>query len=1299
MSFVLRPPDEVVPLTQRLRGIGRTRRFALVAAGMLTLVAAVGVALAVMGTLDAWLHLASGVRAVGLLAILGLAGTMYVRNVRRPSQESVEPVAVAQFIEAKFPEFNDVLASAASFEGSDDGRTAAKFRRAAVRRAERMTNRHDLAGVVPTGRVWRSLAAALGTILLLGILILPDVGRAGVAAVRLFDPFGDHPWPPKTRIELTGPPVLLAKGDPYPVRFVVRGVPPADAVLSVKLVGGQPNEERLPLVRENEAGAVVTHTLLPDRVTRDFEFRVTANDADTGWHAVTVAAPPRLTLLDGRPSPQVKLTYQPYTNQRPTELPDGSGGIETVSGTRVTLKAAADRRIVRAVLRYEGDLAAVRVANDLACLAGTNPLLAPVAPMVSEHFATDIPVSVNGPDGRFLSADFDPPLSGLYSLRFTDEAGLTGVQKLDVRTFPDPAPVVALIRPTPSLDTLLLVPTATVTVRARADDRTYAVKKLSLEYRVNDGPFVEVPLADAAGVGLVVPGARPQPPDLEAGRPFPLAAFRRPDGKPPADGDTITLRAAATDWDDYTLAKPPGRSGEVEIRVMSEESLTAFLQKELAAMRPELSRATATQKEAADKTQQAKKATTPDGKLTPQGQDKLTQAEQAQRQARNQLADPRDGLRAKAEKLRDTAKANNLQKSPATQRAEAVARNLADLEDKHLPEIEQQLSAARLGDPKAAPEALAKAEKNQQAVVEKLTAAAEELEQWAAAAEVRGDARQLKDQVAKTAAEAKQTADRLPTGLTPDQLPPQDRAALEKLGSSLEKAAEQAGKLISKADRVAEEKRSEAAAAQKAADAKAAEAQQAAADAKAKPDGSAEQKAADAKANALAAEAAALKDAAAKATAEADTLEKAAKDAGRQAIADDLRKAAEAQKNNRSGEAAANAKSATDRLQKMTDELSERKDDVDELAKKRKDAANRVDQLADRQDELAKKANQANEMPDGDVKADAMQKLAAEQEQLRKETEQLSRKLDREGATDAAEQLRRAAKEMEQARDQLAEGQDPKAKPDEALERLEEAKQELEKPHPEQKDQLDREQREEFLQQFKTFLEKQTAAVAESERLTKAAVQAKKWERPLQASLSSLGDREKALAKEVRKFADDKTKEAKVFDTMLRQAADQMDKAAERVAERKADVVLADPAAFDAESETAADETTRRPMRAALRRLEQIVNSLKEDEKKKGGAQPMPMGGGAGQPMPMAGGGPMGPRGIPPLAQLKALRDWQAETNERTAAFAKDHPDREKLTDDDKDELQEIEQAQKDIAGLLDEILPLLQEQLGGGPP
>ncbi|HSQ58668.1 MAG TPA: hypothetical protein VLM40_23305, partial [Gemmata sp.] len=64
---------------------------------------------------------------------------------------------------------------------------------------------------------------------------------------------------------------------------------------------------------------------------------------------------------------------------------------------------------------------------------------------------------------------------------------------------------------------------------------------------------------------------------------------------------------------------------------------------------------------------------------------------------------------------------------------------------------------------------------------------------------------------------------------------------------------------------------------------------------------------------------------------------------------------------------------------------------------------------------------------------------------------------------------------------------------------------------------------------------------------------------------------------------------------------------------------------------------------------------------------------------------------VPPMAQLKVLRSLQAELNQRTVEFAKLHPDPGKLSEEERDELKELETAQREVADLFEEIAKLFQ--------
>jgi hypothetical protein len=131
--------------------------------------------------------------------------------------------------------------------------------------------------------------------------------------------------------------------------------------------------------------------------------------------------------------------------------------------------------------------------------------------------------------------------------------------------------------------------------------------------------------------------------------------------------------------------------------------------------------------------------------------------------------------------------------------------------------------------------------------------------------------------------------------------------------------------------------------------------------------------------------------------------------------------------------------------------------------------------------------------------------------------------------------------------------------------------------------------------------------------------------------------------------------------------------------------------------EQANDRKVMRPLTHALRRLEQLADALKPDDKK-----PQPKKDGDPPPKtpqnPGDGGGSEGDV-IPPLAQLKVLRSLQAELNERTAQFAKDHPDPDKLTDDEKAELKELEQAQREITELFEKMSALFDKKDAQVPP
>jgi len=1326
MALVLRPTGNAAPpLPERLGDLGRARRRVLVSTGLSRFVAVFVGTIAVVCILDALVHLPGVLRAFGLAFALVAAGAFWLRGVRRSAKEPTHPLAVAMLLEDRFPKLNDSLASAVDFLEAEEAGVTNRFRRVAVKRAMNLSERCDIDSIVPTGRMLKSLALGFAVLAGAALLGLADRGRTSMALTRLADPFGNHPWPTKTTVTVLNPsefPARVAKGEPLTLRFAISGEIPEKAVIVIRPSNGSPVNELLPinLVEGKPNEGTAEFQLDGGRTNQNFEFRILANDYVSEMLSVTVAPPPRLVLLDGRASPQVRLDFPTYTDLPTVQLPDGAGVVDAVAGTTIHFRAAADRRIASASFRFQGDRNPIRTATAAAPLAGQNPFETIASLMLSQAFTADIPVRVSGADGTLLEADFIPLVPGLYAITFTDDTGLTGTRLFDLRLFPDPTPAVVLERPASGRDPLTLLPSSALLVKAHAEDRLFGARNLFLEYRVGgpDAPLRELNLADleTAGLGIqaLVGGVAPRrtkPTSLDGSKAIPVKTFLKANGDPPGDGDVITLRAASFDWDDRTALKEPGRSKEVEIRVLSKSSLEAQFQKELASLRPELLRLREAERAAREKADDVAKAAA-SGKPTVDDPAKLAQAEQQQRQIRNKVTDPVDGLRAKAEQLRQAMRANELPKSPTTEKIEAVADELGRIADQPLEAAEPLLNAARQEaetpgpngapkpDPKKLNDLLTKATKQQKAAEDGFDNLLQRLEQWGDAGEIRGEARNLKDQLNRAGDQSDKAAAKVPDGKEPGKLTPNEAAELNAPADKLEAIADQAGAVVTKAARLAAEKDAQAKKLREGAAAKEQAAAALKAEAAKEPAGSpsADQKGAEAEA--LKAEAEAMNRAAERAAGEAEALRNSVRQAGGQSLPDDLRKAADSLRKNQPQSSAEARKSAGERLNQLADGLQEKPPEgADELKKKQKTAADEIDKLAEAQDELRKKAKEANAIADPAKRAEELQKLAREQEKLQKQAEQLVEKLTRDRQDKQAESVRRAAEQMEAAREELERGRAATEKQDEALDRLDEALDKLDKEKQETKEQLSKEKKDQLAEQLKGLRERQKAAIDEASRIQAAVEKGKAWDRPLIASLGDLEDREKAIAAELRTFTEKNLAELPVFSKLAEQSADAMVRAARYIAERKDDVLNLDPtAAFDTQSEKATSDRVLRPMQTALRRLDQILDALdeKKDAKPPMGGMPPPPG--DMPPMPPGGEQPPPPGGIPPLAQLKSLRALQAEVNERTAAFAKEHPDPEKLTDDDKDELKELEQAQRDVAELFEKLAPLFRPAPAAAP-
>jgi hypothetical protein len=266
---------------------------------------------------------------------------------------------------------------------------------------------------------------------------------------------------------------------------------------------------------------------------------------------------------------------------------------------------------------------------------------------------------------------------------------------------------------------------------------------------------------------------------------------------------------------------------------------------------------------------------------------------------------------------------------------------------------------------------------------------------------------------------------------------------------------------------------------------------------------------------------------------------------------------------------------------------------------------------------------------------------------------------------------------MEQARQQLGRNQDRDAEEqqDEALDRLDEARRELERAREDAEEELAREQLGKIADAIKRLKERQEAMIAEAQRIQREVLQNKGWNRGLLISLGDLARNQQGLGQETAGLAKDKLTAAKVFARLLQRAAEAMEHAGEGMTEHRQSVSR-DPA------NVAEDEESAKLQQEALRRLNQLLDALKTERGQRLAGQPGGQAPGGNNP----GGANPGGDGIPALAQLKLLRAMQADVNQRTEDFNKQHPDLAKLNDKERTELKGLRRDQQEVADLVEEL-------------
>jgi hypothetical protein len=1253
------------PLQLRLATLRRRLRRVVTFRGVSAVGALLLFAAALGGLLD-WFcyehHIAlpSLVRALLLAGTLGLAGTIGQGLLVRPLRAPTDDLSLALQVEARYPVLNDALASAVQFleQPADSEQTGSpSLRQEAVERALRRALRFDFSPVVDTRGVRAAVLslAAAGTLALMLSLAHPQ--WAWTAFLRLAHPFGGYEWPAQTFLEINAR-TRAAKGEAFEIRGLVSGVIPPRATIEYRFAGSPPLEHGYEIARaDGSPEGTLAARLEPALVQRSFRFQVRANDASTGWRDVEVLPPPQLVTLAGRPSPQIHLQYPDYTDLPAHHLPDGATSIEAVAGTRIALRAATSRPVVRAWLEYppelEPALSTAAVGNSLGL-----PLLARVIGLAAADPAVckRMPARLESA-GQVLTLDFVARVSGTFALRFEDDVGLGNTRLIELRTLADPAPTVHLDRPSRSQDSFDILPDAEISLHVRAEDFLYAVRSVYLEYRPKVGDSAEpsaeprrLPLYDHEVLGEALPQflsalspslvptgrLRLRPAQLDMGRRWSLRDLRL------QEGDVLTIQACADDFDDVTLEKKPGRSHEIELHVVSRTALDLAVGEAQAQVQQELLRLHKLEQEALAKVIPAETHWRNNkGPLPFQDLDELIQAEQLQQQIRGRVGTRQEGVRAEVARILQTLRDNHLPRSGTQERMEAVAAELDRLAREELEQIEPRLTEARKeselrAEARSAADQspLADARKHQEEVKKTLGELLKLLEPWSSTREVKGEAKLILRDQQKLNKETEKLGQEVASGVDSKSLTDAQKAELEKAAELQNQLAERTTELLQKLDRLAQRRPAS------------------------DPDGKA--------------------------------LAEAARRGTENGAAQRMQDAAKSIRDNQLSRAGNEQRDSARSMDEVVKALDDRREDeLDRLIKKMNEAEQRLADLSEQQGQLRNKAA-ADRIGDPANREQELKRLAREQEKLQEQVQEMVRELSRLRSERAGQALGQAGGQMRQASRQMDKGDDAQEQHAEALDRLQEARRELQRDRRELEEELAREKLVRIADQIKGLRERQQSLTAESARIHREVLQKKEWTRPLRSSLLRLADAQKGLGEEAGQIAQDKLKEAKVFEHLLKKSAQAMTQASDRMqdrlkrdepADKRPDL---DDAGLDLAAERSADEETQAWQRTASRWIDQLLDALKPEP---GMAQsPFKPNEGSGQP---SGGNRQGSDQkdeLPPVAQLKALLALQLDLNQRTNAFDKLHPERGKLSKKETAELATIHQEQEEVAALFQQL-------------
>lgn len=1244
------------PLLDQLTDLRRQIRRVLWTTGLSWVVVWLMVGVVIVGMLDWHWHLDDRWLRVTLLGVITVTvGISIWRKLISPLRFAWSNVVLARRLEQQFPTVRGRLTAAVEFleHGVSSQLGSPELQQRLIEETTNVVANLEFASALNRRQSTRALSMATVVVVLGLALCVANSAIASTALSRLFWPFGDQVWPKRVELQLvrgdlmpvapnSSKPIRTLQGQPLDL-FVVnaRGELPDIVRLEFRRRGAATQSELLRKI-VLRAAADQSREAAAVRIPIDagtIELRaIGGDDSEMPWYSLEIVPPVKVESF------HVMVAPPTYTGEPIANVPENGTQLRALVGSRLQIEAKVNRPI--------------RVAkwHD---------------PGQPEPLASKTPVLGNGiesPTGEknkplnpgATTIDFEvtiaKPGTTRHRMSLVDHDGFenTSAVQLEVVGIADPPPVVGLDQP--AIDQLV-TPNAVVNLVATAKDER-RLKEIAIEFRTETSTAIPstgeperagAPANNERAIGQS-PHGLANSGTFKAVMTSELTSSDAPQKEATLNtewtlsdlslsaGDRVLLRATGQDFCD--IGEPrTGRSSTRTLTVVSAEAKASEIANRLDLLLHDLELLATRESHAKDQTDELRVQAEKASELRPQDRDSLKRVDSDQRQINSRLTGRGDGVLVRAQTLLSEMDANRLNEVVTRNRLTEIAQAIERIGEQSLPLLE--IALGRLVRQQA---------ENASTGSPQLASGLADIgiKQAEVLSTLNGLVREL-TQWRNRRELAREIADlsAVQQGLNHDTA----EAAPSMIGKSASQLTTQQQADITKlADRQSRQAE------------KIEQLRQRLKNVTENSDG---QKSDDEHESA--------------ARAAGDVAE----ELDQRGLAAKAREAAQQVASNSLGQASQTQQKLADELKSLVEKLEQTSvASANDAVRDLKEIEAQLEKLREQQRAVLAKTEQAVTASDNltPTQLDEVAKdLQAKQSDAKSLANELSSRMKSQPVGDAADSLRRSMKHMQQAEQQLAEKQLSRGagEQQEALDDLEQTQRELAAArHQAEKESL-AEKTNELALAVKELVTQQKVVIEETNRLAEEQVKVGKWTRPLSKAVLSLSGAEQELADGTRQLLET-LGDIEPVKLILDRAASDLTSAAKRLEEKMID-----------------DETRAREQ-SALRSLQTLADALSAKSPAQANQQPDTEASTDKQPS-NAEQPPAEP--VPPIAQLKLLRQLQEETRSATEGAER----RKKQADFDEakrqQELKQLADDQQAVSNATERLLDRFPASMADDEP